>query len=99
MALFADEAFFAGDKQHDGVLKGLITEPTLPIEGKFQNVVEVLNVLHVMIASNSDWIVPASQDERRYCVLDVFAQPRLPMVKRVPIVAKGQFLAPPARLG
>jgi hypothetical protein len=71
VALFTDEAFFAGDKQHEGVLKGLITEPTLPIEGKFQNVVEVLNLLHVMMASNSDWVIPASQDERRFFVLDV----------------------------
>jgi hypothetical protein len=70
VALFADEAFFAGDKQHEGVLKGLITEPTLPIEGKYQNVIEVLNMLHVIMASNADWVIPASQDERRYLVLD-----------------------------
>jgi hypothetical protein len=70
VALFADEAFFAGDKQHEGVLKGLITEPTLPIEGKYQNVIQVLNMLHVITASNADWVVPASQDERRYLVLD-----------------------------
>ena len=36
IVLFADEAFFAGDKQNEGVLKGLITEPYLAIEGKFQ---------------------------------------------------------------
>jgi hypothetical protein len=71
VALFADEAFFAGNKQHEGVLKGLITEPTLPVEDKYKTVVEVKNALHVMMASNSDWVVPASQDERRYFVLDV----------------------------
>jgi len=71
VALFADEAFYAGDRQHEGVLKSLITEPTLPIEGKYQNVIEVLNMLHIMMASNSDWVVPASQDERRYFVLNV----------------------------
>jgi hypothetical protein len=69
--LFADEAFYAGDKQHEGVLKGLITEPTLPIEGKYQNVVSVTNMLHVLMASNSDWVVPATHDERRYAVFDV----------------------------
>jgi len=36
IVLFADEAFFAGDKQNEGVLKVLITEPYLAIEGKFQ---------------------------------------------------------------
>jgi hypothetical protein len=71
VALFADEAFYAGDRQHEGILKALITEPTLPIEGKFQNIVQVINMLHLMMSSNSDWVVPASQDERRYFVLDV----------------------------
>jgi hypothetical protein len=69
--LFADEAFYAGDRQHESVLKGLITEPTLPIEGKYQNLVEVTNMLHVIMASNSDWVVPASNKERRYFVIDV----------------------------
>ena len=32
--LFADEAFFAGDRSHESVLKGLITEETLLIEPK-----------------------------------------------------------------
>jgi hypothetical protein len=71
VVLFADEAFFAGDKQHEGVLKGLITEPTLPIEGKYMDIVFVRNMLHVYMSSNSDWVVPASHDERRYFVLDV----------------------------
>jgi hypothetical protein len=69
--LFADEAFFAGDRAHEGVLKALITEPSLPIEGKYQNLVEVINMLHIFISSNSDWVVPAAIDERRFCVSDV----------------------------
>jgi len=69
--LFADEAFFAGDRQHESVLKALITEPTLPIEGKYMDVVFVRNMLHIYMSSNSDWVVPASHDERRYFVLDV----------------------------
>jgi hypothetical protein len=69
--LFADEAFYAGDRQHESVLKALVTEYTLPIEAKHQNLVEVVNMLHVYMASNSDWVVPASLEERRYFVLDV----------------------------
>ena len=69
--LFGDEAFYAGDKQHEGVLKGLITEPYLVIEGKYQRVVIVPNMLHIVLASNSDWVIPASADERRYGVFDV----------------------------
>jgi hypothetical protein len=71
--LFADEAFWAGDKQHESVLKGLITEDTIAIEGKGRDIVFVLNMLHILMASNADWVVPASSDERRYFVLDVTA--------------------------
>jgi hypothetical protein len=69
--LFADEAFWAGDKQAEGVLKGLITEPTLVIEGKGKDIVTTKNMLHIMMASNSEWIAPAGLEERRYCILDV----------------------------
>jgi Family of unknown function (DUF5906) len=73
VCLFSDEAFFAGDRQHEGVLKGLVTERTLPIEGKGQNLITAPNVLHVMMSSNSEWVVPASHDERRYAVFDATA--------------------------
>lgn len=69
--LFADEAFYAGDRKHEGVLKGLITEMWLPIEGKGLDLVMVRNMLHVAMASNQDWVVPASADERRFCAIDV----------------------------
>jgi hypothetical protein len=69
--LFADEALFAGDRAHVGVLKSLITEPYLTVEGKFQNAVQMPNFLHVMMASNEEWVVPASQDARRFFVLEV----------------------------
>lgn len=69
--LFADEAFFAGDKKHVSVLKTLITEETIPIEAKGVDVVESRNYLHLLMASNDDWVVPAGFDERRFFVLDV----------------------------
>lgn len=69
--LFADEAYFGGDKQHEGVLKALITEPVLMIEQKGVDAIQQPNYLKIMMATNSDWAVPASKDERRYCVLDV----------------------------
>jgi hypothetical protein len=71
VVLFADEAFYAGNKSHESVLKGLITEPTVVIEGKNQNVIVIPNMLHVILASNSDWVIPASSDERRFGVFDV----------------------------
>ena len=69
--LFADEAFWAGDKVAEETLKGLITEPTLAIEQKGRDLKTVQNMLHILMVSNNDWIVPAGNDERRYCVLKV----------------------------
>jgi putative methionine-R-sulfoxide reductase with GAF domain len=62
-----------GDKAGESVLKALITEPVISIERKGFDVVQVRNCLHIIIASNSDWVVPAVADERRFCVLDVDA--------------------------
>ena len=69
--VFADEAFFAGDRQHEGVLKALITEPTVIVEGKFKDAVSAPNTTHILMASNEEWVIPASSDERRYEMLDV----------------------------
>ena len=69
--LFADEALFAGDRSHVGTLKSLITEPYLTIEGKYINAMQAPNFLHVMMASNESWVVPASLEARRFLVLDV----------------------------
>jgi hypothetical protein len=67
--LFADEAFFAGDKAHVGVLKSIITEDSLTIEAKYANAVETPNYLHLMMASNEEWVVPAGLEARRFLVL------------------------------
>jgi Family of unknown function (DUF5906) len=64
--LFADEAYWPGDKGAEGELKRLITEPTLNIESKGRDTVSVPNLLHVLMASNEDWVVPAGERERRY---------------------------------
>ena len=68
---FADEAFWAGDKQGEGTLKTLITGKTIRIERKGIDSKMVPNHIHLLMASNSDWVVPATADERRYLVLDV----------------------------
>ena len=71
VVVFADEAFFPGDKQSEGALKTLITEPTIAIERKGRDVVVAKNCVHLIVASNHDWVVPAGLDERRFCVLSV----------------------------
>ena len=70
-ALFADECFFAGNPAHVRILKGITTEPTITIEGKYLNAVPMANRLHIIIATNDDWAVDASLEARRYVVLDV----------------------------
>lgn len=69
--LFADEAVVPGDKAGEKALNALITEPEIAIEGKGVNVVATPNHLHVVMASNERWVVPAALDERRFAVFDV----------------------------
>lgn len=69
--VFADEALYAGNKKHENVLKSIITEATLPVEAKFQDARETRNCVHLVMASNEDWVVPASLDDRRFFVLKV----------------------------
>lgn len=69
--LFADEAFWAGDKQGESSLKTLITEPVIPIEGKGKDVISEKNRVKLMVASNQQWVVPAGFEERRFAVYDV----------------------------
>src|SRR6516162_11551431 len=71
VVVFLDEAFWAGEKKAEGILKALITEPRLQLEAKFRDPIMVDNHLHIMVASNSDWFVPAGMGDRRWFILDV----------------------------
>lgn len=66
--LFADEAFAANQKQAESVLKGLVTESTLQVERKGVDTEPARNCLHIIVASNDEWVVPATEDERRWAV-------------------------------
>lgn len=70
--VFADEAFYGGDKKHESVLKGLITETTLNIERKgMEQESDVPSYLRLGMSTNEDWAVPTTGDERRFFVLNV----------------------------
>ena len=69
--LFADEAFWPGNRGAVGTIKALITEPTLFIEAKGRDGVTIRNSLHIVMASNEVWVVPAEEDERRFGVFNV----------------------------
>ncbi|WP_084673913.1 bifunctional DNA primase/polymerase [Methylobacterium sp. WSM2598] len=69
--IFADEAYWPGDKSAEGSLKRLLTEPSLFVEAKGRDGTIVPNRLHVMMASNESWVAPAGADERRFAVFRV----------------------------
>ena len=71
VVLFGDEAFYAGDRKHESVLKTLITEELLTVEAKYADAETAANYVHLIMASNEDWVVPAGFRERRFLVLDV----------------------------
>lgn len=71
LLLQADEGFWAGDKHAEGRLKGLITSDRQMIEWKGKDPQPVRNYLRLLVTSNSDWVVPAGQEERRFAVFDV----------------------------
>lgn len=68
--LYADEAEATNPKE-EGALKGLITERTLPCEGKGKDLIQVNNHIHLIMASNENWVVPAGKDSRRFAVFRV----------------------------
>jgi len=71
LVVYADEAFWAGDKKAEGVLKSMITEDTIQIEMKGKDVITFRNHIRLLVSSNHDWVVPAGNEERRFFVVDV----------------------------
>lgn len=69
--VFADEAAWPGDKAGAGALRRMVTEDTLIIERKGINALTVPNVIHLILASDADWVWPAGVDERRGVIIDV----------------------------
>lgn len=71
LLLIAEEAFWAGDKAAEGKLKDLATGTKCSYERKGLDGYEGNNYTRIIIASNEDWVVPASSGGRRWFVLEV----------------------------
>lgn len=71
IVLFADEAVTASDKREEGLLKSLVTERTVMSHAKGVDAEAAPNYVHMIMASNHDWVVPAGPHERRFVVIDV----------------------------
>lgn len=69
--LQAEEAVWAGDKQAEGRLRGLITSEFQMIEQKGVDPIRMRNFVRLLMTSNEDWVVPAGKDERRFATFDV----------------------------
>ena len=72
--VFANEAVWGGDKQQEGALKQLITDEKMAVERKYIPTYHTKNCVHLIIASNNDWVAPMGMDDRRFVVLDVSEQ-------------------------
>ncbi len=66
--LHASETFWAGDKQAEGQLKAMITNPELYFEAKYRTPIKLENHASLFISSNEEWVVPAGAHERRFFV-------------------------------
>jgi len=89
--VFADEAFWAGDKQGEKVLMSLITDDLLMIEKKGDDAAQRRNYLDLLMATNDKWVVPAGPNARRYAVTD--CDPRYAKGKASEPVRKAYFAA------
>jgi len=78
VVLFADEAFYAGDRRHESILKALITEPTITIEPKGVDSFVAKRYFRLFMASNKGWVVPADADDRRFFVLSIDSDKKRP---------------------
>jgi len=66
-----DEAFWSGNKAAEGALKDIVTGTNHFIERKGIEAYTSKNLTRVLILGNEDWLVPATNDERRFAVFDV----------------------------
>jgi len=64
--LYLDEAGWAGDRQLEGYLKGLVSDEEIGVQYKNKDTFQALNYLHIIISSNRDWAINASRTSRRW---------------------------------
>ena len=69
--VLGEEITWGGYENKNSVLKHLITGLRMMIENKGIDATSVDNHIHLMATTNKDWSVPASEDERRFFVLEV----------------------------
>lgn len=71
LLVFADEAFFHGDRQSVSTLKTMITERHRMVEKKGFDAAMAINYTRLIMSSNDEHVVNAASKERRYFILNV----------------------------
>ena len=69
--IFADESTWGGDPRAVNRLKSLITEETVTINKKFHSIESEPSMLHIIIASNDEFAVNITPEDRRFAIFDV----------------------------
>lgn len=69
--VFCDEVYDPDDRAIEGRIKAIITSPYLDVEGKFRDAVTTRNRMHIVMATNNDKVIKATDDERRYFIESV----------------------------
>jgi Family of unknown function (DUF5906) len=67
----AEEAFWAGSKEAEGIIKDLVTGDWHWVTPKYVDAIKVRNYSRLLVNGNNDWLVPGGLGERRFAVLDV----------------------------
>lgn len=74
LLICGEEMSWGGKSETSSKMKDAITSSTMQIEPKGIDVITVDKFYRVMLIDNSEWLVNASKDERRYLVLQVNPQ-------------------------
>lgn len=67
--LVLEEAVWAANHQNEAILKHILTGKRRSSHAKHKDPKMIANYLHSLILANPGWVVPMSQDERRFSVL------------------------------
>jgi hypothetical protein len=68
LLVHSEEALYAGDKKHRGILKSLITDEFRMFEQKGVDAKRVRNFIRLGLSSNEEHAAPTEVDDRRYSV-------------------------------
>jgi hypothetical protein len=71
VVLFGDEALASTNARDIAAANGLITDDQLVIEAKGKDAILAANFIHLILATDSNFVAPAGENERRYFVLDI----------------------------